>query len=347
MSANPYRPSAAMHPWPAPSLPGRYGMVGASTSMHRLFAQLERIGPHFRTALIAGETGTGKELVARALHDLSPGAAGPFITCNTSALVETLLESELFGHTKGAFTGAVADRVGLFESANKGTLFLDEIGEMPLSAQAKLLRVLQHHEVQRVGSTQARKLEVRVVAATNRDLRPLSALGQFRQDLYYRISMVEIQLPSLRMRPDDIAPLAEHFLVQYAAQYGKAVRWIAPCAMDAMEQHTWPGNVRELENALGNAVMQAQGETLTIADLPPLQPRLRPAATGATDDPNLLRLQDVIQRHVQLVLERCSGNKLRAAELLGISRSTLYRMLDAHAPPMDFPERSQAVSAQG
>ncbi len=341
MSANPYSPSAAMHPWPTPSLPGRYGMVGESTCMHRLFAQLERIGPHFRTALIAGETGTGKELVARALHDLSPGAEGPFVTCNASALVETLLESELFGHVKGAFTGAVSDRAGLFESANRGTLFLDEIGEMPLSAQAKLLRVLQHHEVQRVGSTQARKLEVRVVAATNRDLRPLSALGQFRQDLYYRISMVEIQLPSLRMRPDDVAPLAEHFLAQYAAQYGKEVRRIAPDAMDALEQHTWPGNVRELENVLGNAVMQAQGETLTMGDLPPLQPVLVSAARNTAESAGLSRLQDVVQRHVQLVLERCSGNKLRAAEVLGISRSTLYRMLDAHAPAETFEGRSR------
>ena len=338
MSTNPHTASVSIHPWPEPAPAGRHGMVGASSCMGRLFAQLERIGPHFRTALITGETGTGKELAARALHDLSPAASGPFVTCNASAIVETLFESELFGHTKGAFTGAIADRAGLFESANKGTLFLDEIGEMPLSTQAKLLRVLQHHEVQRVGSTQSRKLEVRIIAATNRDLRSLSSLSQFRQDLYYRISMVEIHLPALRMRPDDIAPLARHLLAQYAAQYGKPVRRIAPDALDAMEQHTWPGNVRELDNVLGNAVMQAEGEVLTMLDLPPLHPASLVPASGSADL-TLMRLHDVTLRHVQAVLRHCSGNKLRAAELLGISRSTLYRMLDAQLPTVALPPR--------
>ncbi len=296
--------------------------------MLRLFAQLERIGPHFRTALLTGETGTGKELVARALHDLSPGAAGPFVVCNASAIVETLFESELFGHMKGSFTGALSDRMGLFESAHHGTLFLDEIGEMPLSTQAKLLRVLQYHEVQRVGSAQSRKIEVRIVVATNRDLRALASTNQFRQDVYYRISMIEIQLPALRMRPDDISPLAHYFMARFAAQYGKDIRTIAPDTLELLEQHTWPGNVREMENVLGNAVMQADGNILSPGHLPPLAPPSH-SDRGDAYQPRHTRLQDVQQNHVQAVLRQCSGNKLRAAELLGISRSTLYRMLEA------------------
>jgi transcriptional regulator with PAS, ATPase and Fis domain len=302
--------------------------------MQRLFAQMERIGPYFRTALITGETGTGKELVARALHMLSPAANGPFVVCNASAIVETLFESELFGHVKGAFTGAMADRVGLFEAAHNGTLFLDEIGEMPPSTQTKLLRVLQHHEVQRVGSSQARKVELRIVAATNRDLRSLASTGHFRQDLYYRISMVEIHLPPLRSRMEDLPLLAWHFLARYTQEYRKNIRDIAPEVFTMLQKHAWPGNVREFEHVLGNAVMQADSDTLRPEYLPPLH-HAAPSLHGASSG-RLLRLHDVAVQHVRHVLESCEGNKLRAAEALGISRSTLYRMLQSHLASNDL-----------
>ncbi|MHB1023059.1 MAG: sigma-54 interaction domain-containing protein [Acidobacteriaceae bacterium] len=314
--------------------PASHGIVGQSEALQRIFAQMERIGPYFRTVLITGETGTGKELVARALHALSPAANGPFVVCNASAIVETLFESELFGHVKGAFTGAMADRLGIFESAHHGTLFLDEIGEMSPGTQAKLLRVLQHHEVQRVGSSQSRKVEVRIVAATNRDLRSLAATGHFRQDLFYRISMVEIHLPPMRLRMDDLPLLAYHFLAQYAQEYNKRVYDIAPEALARLQKHAWPGNVRELEHVMGNAVMQAEHETLQPEDLPPLHTPM-PIAHNLPGG-RLLRLQDVVLQHVRHVLETCGGNKLRAAETLGISRSTLYRMLQSHMATKDF-----------
>lgn len=314
--------------------PARHGIVGQSAAIQHIFAQMERIGPYFRTALITGETGTGKELVARALHALSPAANGPFIVCNASAIVETLFESELFGHVKGAFTGALTDRIGIFESAHNGTLFLDEIGEMPPSTQTKLLRVLQHHEVQRVGSSQSRKVEVRIVAATNRDLRSLSATGHFRQDLYYRISMVEIHLPPLRMRMEDIPPLAHFFLTRYAQDYNKNMCDIAPETLALLQKHHWPGNVREFEHVMGNAVMRAESETLQPEDLPPLHNAM-PIAHSLPGG-QMLRLQDVVLQHVRQVLESCGGNKLRAAEALGISRSTLYRMLQSQMAAKEF-----------
>jgi len=203
-----------------------HGMVGRSPMMLDIFATLRRIAPHYRSALITGETGTGKELVARALHELSPVANGPFVVCNASAIVETLFESELFGHVKGAFTGAVSDRIGMFEAANKGTIFLDEIGEMPLTTQAKLLRTLQNHEVQRVGSPIAKKIDVRVIAATNRSLPTQIESKLFREDLYYRLSMVEVSLPSLRERKEDLPLLQRHFIESFAQQYGKPIRGI-------------------------------------------------------------------------------------------------------------------------
>ena len=303
-------------------------MVGQGAAMSRLYQQMERIGPYFRTALITGETGTGKELVARAMHRLSPGAGGPFIVCNASAIVETLFESELFGHMKGAFTGATQDHIGLFEAAHGGTIFLDEIGEMPLSTQAKLLRVLQSQEVQRVGSTQSRRVEARVIAATNRDLRALAAKGEFRQDLYYRISMVEIPLQPLRSRPEDLPMLAQHFVAHFAEQYGKTVSEIDPAVLAQLSHCAWRGNVRELENVLGNAVMQVEGNTLSTDHLPPLSDQRSDASLNGAAGDTLMPLHVVAQRHIRHVLDACSGNKLRAAEMLGISRSTLYRMLE-------------------
>src|SRR5579872_3121110 len=223
------------------------GMVGSSPQMWELFSRIRRIAPHFRTALVTGETGTGKELVANALHGLSP-AKGRIVVLNCSAVVETLFESELFGHVKGAFTGADRDKPGLFEHASGGTLFLDEIGDMPLATQAKLLRALQNQEVQRVGSLTPQKVDVRVIAATHRNLRQAVAERLFREDLYYRLTMVEISVPALEERPEDLPLLIRHFLDRFSQQYEKNVRGITPRARMVLERHTWPGNVRELEN---------------------------------------------------------------------------------------------------
>src|SRR5581483_2820784 len=238
---------------------------------------------------------------------------------------ETLFESELFGYVKGAFTGAAQDRAGLFEFAHGGTLFMDEIGELPFAAQAKLLRVLQNQEVQRVGSPAVRKVDVRVVAATNRDLRRLVAQKQFRDDLYYRLSMVEIQLPRLTARREDLPLLERHFIESFAAKYKKPVRGITRRAQALLARYSWPGNVRELENILGYACMMADREVVDVRDFPE---RLRTqAGEQAVPDENMLSLDELDRRHARKVLDRVGGNRVRAAEILGISRATLYRLL--------------------
>ena len=303
-----------------------HGMVGRSPMMLDIFATLRRIAPHYRSALITGETGTGKELVARALHELSPVAKGPFVVCNASAIVETLFESELFGHVKGAFTGAVSDRIGMFEAANKGTIFLDEIGEMPLTTQAKLLRVLQNHEVQRVGSPTARKIDVRVIAATNRSLPVHIENKQFREDLYYRLSMVEVALPSLRERKEDLPLLQRHFIESFAQQYGKQIRGITRRAQTMLSRYHWPGNIREMENVIGNACMHTDGSYVDVQHFPE-RLRNRPEQAAEPASGEMITLDDAIYRHVKMVVDKLNGNKLRAAEVLKISRSTLYRIL--------------------
>ena len=244
------------------------GIVGRSPVMWEMFPQIRRVAPHYRTVLITGETGTGKDLVARALHRLSPVAAGRYVVLNCSAVVETLFESELFGHVKGSFTGATNDKAGLFEHAHGGTLFLDEIGDMPLATQAKLLRVLQNQEVQRVGSLSSRKVDVRVIAATNHNLRAAIAEKRFREDLYYRLSMVEIHVPRLAERKEDLPLLERHFIARFAAQYKKEIRGLTHRAQVRLSLHSWPGNVRELENVLGHACMMAMGDTIDMQDLP-------------------------------------------------------------------------------
>ena len=236
------------------------GIVGRSPLMLEVFARIRRAAPHFRTALVTGATGTGKELVATALHRLSAVGSGPLVVCNCSAIVETLFESELFGHVRGAFTGAAQDKAGFFEYASGGTLFLDEIGNMPPAAQAKLLRAVETREFQRVGSPAIRRADVRVVAATNRNLQDMMAKGQFREDLYYRISMVEIALPRLAERKEDLPLLQRYFIGRFAAQYNKTIRGVTPRAQIVLARNGWPGNVRELENVLGNACMMTQGE---------------------------------------------------------------------------------------
>jgi two-component system response regulator HydG len=301
------------------------GIVGRSPLILEVFAAIRRIAPHFRTALITGDTGTGKELVANALHRLSPASKKTFAVCNCSALVETLFESELFGHVRGAFTGATQDKVGLFEYAHQGTVFLDEIGDMPLAGQAKLLRVLQNQEVQRVGSPAPRKVDVRFIAATNKDLLALMHEHLFREDLYYRLSMVEIALPSLVDRKEDLPLLQRYFIEKFAAQYNKPVRGITRRAQAVLGRHVWPGNVRELENVIGKACMVVEGNVIDVKDFPPHlgtgMVRARPV------DHNLLSMEEVQERHLVKVLEGVGGDKSRAAEVLGISRSTLYNIL--------------------
>ena len=301
------------------------GIIGQSSAMLQLFAKVRRVAPHFRTVLVTGATGTGKELVAKALHKLSTVASGPMAVCNCSALVETLLESELFGHVRGAFTGATQDKVGVCEYANGGTVFLDEIGELPLAAQVKLLRVLQNHEVQRVGSPQTRTVDVRVVAATHRNLRNLVAAGTFREDLYYRLSMIEIELPRLADRKEDLPLLQRYMLDKFSTTYKKNVTGITRRAQIVLARYAWPGNVRELENVIGHACMMTQSNVIDVRDLP--ESVRNEATTAAGADPGLVSFQDLERRHLLYVLERVGGNKARAAEVLGVSRATVYEIL--------------------
>jgi DNA-binding NtrC family response regulator len=301
------------------------GIVSRSPLMLEVFARIRRVAPHFRTILITGSTGTGKELVARALHRLSPAQNDRFVAVNCSGLVENLAESELFGYIRGAFTGALQDRPGLFESADRGTIFLDEVGELTPAVQAKLLRVLQDRQVRRVGASTSRLIDVRVVAATNRDLRAMVREGKFREDLYYRLAVVEISLPSLANRREDLPLLERHFLQKYASEYKKPISGLTRRAQSRMATYAWPGNIRELENVIGNACMMAEGKFLDIEDLPEW---LR---GGYNDqlvaDEAYLSLEEIQRRHVLRVLETVGGNKMRAAEILGVGRATIYQLL--------------------
>jgi DNA-binding NtrC family response regulator len=300
-------------------------MVGQSPAMLEVFHRIRRVASHFRTVLLTGETGTGKELAAQALHKLSPAASGPFVTCNCSAVVETLAESELFGHVKGAFTGAVQDRIGVFEAANGGTLLLDEVGELSPPSQARLLRVLQNQEIQRVGSPVTRRVDIRVIAATHRDLPSMVKEQRFREDLFYRLSMVQIKLPALAQRKEDLPLLERYFVKRFAEQYNKPVRGITRRAQALLARHSWPGNVRELENVLGSACMMNEGETIDVGDLPEYIRERQPCE--AQPEESLATLEQVERTHALRVLESVSGNKVRAAELLGVSRAKLYRIL--------------------
>jgi DNA-binding NtrC family response regulator len=307
------------------------GIVGRSPLMLELYAKIRRIAPHFRTVLVTGATGTGKELVAKALHRLSPASRGAFVVCNCSALVDNLVESELFGYVKGAFTGAQQDKVGLFEHADGGTIFLDEIGEMSAAAQAKLLRVLQNRQVQRVGSLMPRNIDVRVVAATHRDLKAMVREGTFREDLYYRLAVVEIPLPPLARRREDLPLLERYFIQKFSAEYNKPIAGLVRRAQARLAAYPWPGNVRELENVIGNACMMVEGNLIDVADLPE---RLRGPATESTStDDTFMSLEELQRRHILRVLEGVGGNKARAAEVLGIGRATIYQMLSKMKDP--------------
>ncbi len=302
------------------------GIVGRSPQMLDLFRKIRMIAPHFRTVLLLGETGTGKELAARALHRISPVNSGPFVACNCSALVETLFESQLFGYVKGSFTGAVQDKMGIFEYANNGTLMLDEIGDLPLPVQAKLLRILEHQEVQRVGSPLVRKVNVRVIAATHRDLREMVAQGTFREDLFHRLSMMEIHISPLCERKEDFGMLTRHFLRKFASQYKKEIRGLTRRAQSLLGRYSWPGNIREMENVLGYACMMVQTDVIDIRDLPERFSEQKISADLPGGE-TIVPLEEFERRYVRRVVER-TGNKSQAAEMLGVSRATLYRILD-------------------
>jgi two-component system, NtrC family, response regulator HydG len=322
------------------------GMVVQSAEMRKVLKTIARLGPYKATVLIYGESGTGKELVARALHALGPVPKGPFITFNCSNLVESLAESQLFGHVRGAFTDAREDSLGYFRSASGGILFLDEIGELPLRLQPKLLRAVEMHEVQPVGSAQSYKVDLRLIAATNRDLRTMVKAGQFRDDLYYRLSATAIMTPPLRQRRDGIAALTLHFIKHYNRLFGKNIRFISRQAFSVLMAYDWPGNVREFSHAIQSAVMLTDSEVLEIAALPehvaytpiitdpPVDlptvafPQVAaPAPIPAPEPQSPLLLDEVIKKTLMRSLEETEGNRRRAADLLGVSRSTLYRML--------------------
>jgi len=315
------------------------GIIGNSPLMWDMFSRIRRIAPHYRTVLITGETGTGKDLAAQALHRLSPVGQGRYVVLNCSAVVETLFESELFGHVRGSFTGATNDKAGLFEHAHGGTLFLDEIGDMPLATQAKLLRVLQNQEVQRVGSLTARKVDVRVIAATNHDLRAAVAEKRFREDLFYRLSMVEIQVPRLADRREDLALLERHFISKFAGQYRKQITGLTHRAQISLATHLWPGNVRELENVIGHGCMMATGETIDIADLPAYLQQDRPQPFSATAPlstsaaelaPGVASLEDQERVLVERAMQAAGGNQSKAARILKIGRDALRYKLKKH-----------------
>ena len=305
-----------------------HGMIGRSPAMIEVAGRIRRIAPHYRTVLLTGATGTGKELAARAIHNFSPVAKGPFAVCNCAALPEALIESELFGYARGAFTGATQDKPGLFEHANNGTLLLDEVGDMPPSAQAKLLRAVQHQELQRLGSPVPKKINVRVIAATHRDLRGMAADGKFRDDLLYRLAMVELHLPPLSERREDLPLLIRHFVSLFSGQYQKKLSGLTRRAEAVLLHHAWPGNIRELEGAIGSAAMLTERPLIDIGDLPPQFQVQRPGAPrDHSREEVLLSLEEAQRRHALRVIQELAGDKVAAAQVLGVSRATLYRII--------------------
>jgi DNA-binding NtrC family response regulator len=310
-------------------------LLGQSQKMTDVFRLIDGVAYSSATVLVLGESGTGKELVARAIHRRSPRRDRPFVAVNCSALSETLLESELFGYAKGAFTGAVADRRGLFEAAEGGSIFLDEIGDVPPATQVRLLRVLQEGEIRRVGEQDARRVDVRVIAATNVDLERATAEGTFRQDLFFRLNVVCIQLPRLRDRPEDLPALVQHFIRKYAQRVGKQLEGIATEALEALTNHSWPGNVRELENAVERAVVLARGREITLGDLPPGMGAGRRNADVDVASLSHLPLAEAKnlavgafeRRYLANVLRRAQGNVTRAARAAGVDRSNFRKLL--------------------
>ena len=308
--------------------PGQF--VGTSTAMRAVYDLIERVADSETTVLVTGESGTGKELAAKALHSVSRRRNRPFVAINCAAMPEGVLESELFGHTKGAFTDAKNDRPGLFVQAEGGTLFLDEIGDLPHTLQPKLLRVLQERTVRPVGGRSWLPINVRLIAATNRDLELAIEEGRFREDLYYRINVVHIDLPPLRSRGGDVLPLAQHFLRLFASRADKSIVGIAPAAAEKLVAYTWPGNVRELQNCIERSVALARYDPIGVDDLPE---KIRSYQSShvlvAGDDPSeLVRMEELERRYIVRVMEAVSGNKTAAARILGLDRKRLYRILD-------------------
>jgi two-component system response regulator AtoC len=310
-------------------------VIGQTPAMVQVYKTIAKIADTKSTVLLYGESGTGKELVARSIHYNSPRNQRPFIPVDCASLVETLLETELFGHVRGAFTGAVSAKKGLFEEADGGTLFLDELANVSLSMQTKLLRFLQEHEIKRVGGTESLKVDVRIIAATNQQLEPLVREGKFREDLFYRLNVVTITLPPLRERREDIPLLANHFVQKFSEEYKKAISHISPEALEILTQYSWPGNVRELENTIERAVILTVHPIILPEDLP--QKLLDIVPDQRLDDlkkryplmsDKLLSLKDVEKNYVLKVLTETKGNKKKAAEILGIERATLYRILE-------------------
>jgi two-component system, NtrC family, response regulator len=307
------------------------GIIGSSPEMLRVLRNIEKMAPTNVAVLLRGESGTGKELLARAVHKLSARAHEPFVPINCAAIPETLLESELFGHEKGAFTGALKQTIGKIESANHGTLFLDEIGDVPLPMQVKLLRFLQDQVVERIGGRNSVQVDVRIVCATNQDLEQMMADGHFREDLYYRINEVTVQVPPLRERASDAVVLASFFLTRFAAEYGRPARSFHPSALAALKDHPWPGNVRELENRLKRAIVMTDGPLLSAADL---------GFETMEDEPQSLTIRDARARAdreaLQLAFAQAGSNLSKAAKLLGISRPTLYDLMQQHRIGLDL-----------
>ncbi len=313
-------------------------LIGESAVLDKLKHQVQRAAATNATVLVHGESGTGKELVARMLHELSPRKDGPFVTTHCAALAETLLESELFGHERGAFTGAVKRKLGRFELADGGTLFLDEIGEISANVQTKLLRVLQEHEIQRVGGEDTVKIDVRVVCATHRDLKAEVAAGRFREDLYYRLHVVPLEVPPLRERPEDIALLARHFVARHAPRINARVKGLAPDALPALARYAWPGNVRELENAIEQSLVFTDGVELAEKDLPAFLQGPQARATHAQgslpiphgDRPLPDILEDLERQLIERAYTSAKGVKTETARLLGIKTSALYYKLEKY-----------------
>ena len=299
------------------------GLIGESAAMRKVFAAISKAAPTSATVLITGESGTGKELVARAIHYASARASAAFVAVNCAAIPEALLESELFGHVKGAFTGAAETRAGFFQTADGGTIFLDEIGAMPPAMQVKLLRVLQEREVCMLGSARARPVDIRVVAATNRQLLPLVEKGAFREDLYFRLNVVPIDVPPLRERGDDVLLLIRHFTDLFAAEFAKPVPHFSDAAIQVLQRYRWPGNVRELENVIQRLVVMAEDELVDVPDLPSLM-RFSALGKGSGLDRTLAEVET---EYVRNVLASVNGNRTRAAEILGIDRKTLREKL--------------------
>jgi len=303
---------------------GRPEFIASAPSMQPVLEAMARVGPSRANVLITGEHGSGKEVVAQTLHALSPRASRPLVAVNTGALAEGVFESELFGHVKGAFTDARSDRIGRFELADGGTIFLDEIGNIPVRQQAKLLRVLETGEIERLGSSRSRKIDVRVISATNADLPAACSSGQFREDLLFRLNTVEIHIPPLRERREDIPPLALHFLQRYASRYRRDISGFDGAALRVMTQHSWPGNVRELDHTLERAVLMCRGREIQSADLGLNLQR------GPAQNLEELDLESVEALLIRKALQRFQGNVSQAAEALGLSRGALYRRMEKY-----------------